>query len=343
MKFLLAAAVWTTAAGYSVSPPPGWRDATSEAGSSDVLLSLQGPESSSFLLLKARAVPLANRGAVRSYCAELVGALRKRSGIEFSSPGPLLSARYENGLSLSYVKAALDGKPRLVVGLTRLGGQTAAVTLVSNVPDVLLESLMKGLSAPPPEEEAAASSLDGQLQFSLPAGARLRPLSERERKDGFVAALEGGGAEIMVLKIVEEDAAPSRDQAKILRETALSFPGVDEKSLSAVQALDTPPGPRMIYVSAKGRGPAAGSEFVAAFLPWGYTGYSILGKGARPAELARAVFGRVALGSSAEPKIVAQTPRLGPSGGPFSRRGLLTALAVVGMGALLFGPSLFRR
>ena len=80
---------------YWIDPPPGWEDVTAQASSPEVLLALKGPETSSFMLLRApQTLPLSNRAAVRSYLEEVLAALKHKSGVEFVSPTPLLSTRF---------------------------------------------------------------------------------------------------------------------------------------------------------------------------------------------------------------------------------------------------------
>jgi hypothetical protein len=322
---------------FVVEPPPGWEDATALATSTDVIVQLRGPESSSFVLLSAPALELNNRAAVRSYLVQVLDDLKRRSGVEFGPASGLVETRFENGTTLLHVKASLQNRPRLVLGVARSGGRTALATLISNVPDTLLPSIMGTLRAGSAvaERRPGSSSSDDQLRFSLPAGASLRELTERERKAGFVAAVVGEDSEIMILKVLEEDAGASRDQSRIVRETVLSFPDVDAATLVPVAALPTPAGPELIYASAAARGPSDGARVMAGFLPWGYWGYSVLGKGRAPVELARATFAALSLGSSAQPKLVASSPRLSTDSSPGPRLPVSAKWAALGALAIV--------
>ena len=317
MLALLAAAAslaWGAAPSrpYTVEPPPGWTDVSDERAGGDVLISLKGPEASSFVLTRVPRLPLDNRVTVTAFLADVLAALNRKTGLEFTQSSGLQKASYENGPTFLYMKADLKGKPRLVIGLADFGGQTVLGTLISAVPDLLMPAVFGGLRTTLPSSPVAAAaagpvqSQDGQLQFSLPTGVSARELSDRERKMGFVLALQGLGAEAMILKVVDDDAAPPKEQPQIVRQTVLDAPGVVADSLSGVQLIDTPPGPDLVYAFARVQD-AANSRFLAGFMPWGYTGYSILAKGADPEGLIKAAFATLAMGPSALPKVVSAT------------------------------------
>lgn len=294
---------------FSVDAPPGWRDVSEQRAGGDVLISLQGPETSSFVLTRVPKLPLENRAVVSAFLADVLAALNRQTGLPFAQSSPLQAASYDNGLTFLYVKADLRGKPRLVLGLAEFGGETVLGTLISSVPDMLMPAVLGGLRSGAPGGAAAAGpvqSQDGQLQFALPEGVASRPLTDREKKMGFVLALQGNGAELMVLKVADET-TPLKEQPEIVKQTVLDAPSVDATALSAVELLDTPPGPDLIYAWAP-LSDAAGSRFLAGFMPWGYTGYSILAKGADPEGLLRRSFAAVTLGPTALPKVVSATP-----------------------------------
>ncbi len=302
-----AALAWAAPGPYTIDPPPGWTQVRDAGAPPQVLIQLRGPETSSFVLTAAPALPLNNRAAVRSYLVQVVDALGRRTGQDFGPPGPLVTARYDNGLTLLYVKCDRQKGARLVLGVADFGGSLALATLISAVPDTLMPSIFGGLRAPYDGGSGSLVSLDGQLQLSLPSGIHTRALTAAERKDGFVLAVQGLDSEVMILKVLEEDAGPSKDQPQLVRQTVLAFPGVSAQTLSPVSLIETLPGPDFIYASAAVRDPAGPARFMAGYMPWGYWGYSVLAKGAKPVELSRAVFGAMTLGPDAEPKLVAAT------------------------------------
>jgi len=340
LAWLALAAAFASAAGpFTIDPPPGWTQ-VQEPAPAPLLLRLRGPDSSSFLLTRAPDLPLNNRAAVRSYLVQVVAGFDRQAADDYGPPGPLMTARYDNGLTLLYVECAKPGHKKLVLGAVDFGGSLALGTLVSSVPETLMPSLFGALKAPYGPAAGAGSpiSADGQLEVSLPQGARTRALTAAERKQGFVLAVEGLGSEVMILKILDDDPAPSKDQPQLVRQTVLAFPGVDPKTLSPIGLIETLPGPDFIYASAAVRDPSGPERFMAGYMPWGYWGYSILAKGAKPVELSRAVFGALALGPSALPKVVASTPPI-PVSRPFrwrSRAGVLAAAALALLTVLAF-------
>lgn len=304
IAFLAAAAL-----AFSIEPPPGWEDISAQKAGGDVLMALQGPEESSFMLSRIPSLPLENRAVVSAFLLDVLSALNRKTGQPFAQAGALQSAHFDNGLTFLHIRADLQGRPRLVLGVADFGGTMVLGTLISAVPDTLLPPILGGLRAAsrtPIASAGSVQSLDGQLLFSLPEGLRQRPLSEREKKMGFVLALQGFGAELMVLKVVGEDAAAT-DQSRIVAQTVLSLPGVDAASLSPVGLLKTSPGPNLAYASASVQDAANPTDFMAGYLPWGYWGYSILAKGSQPVELMKRAFGALTLGPSAQPKVVAAT------------------------------------
>lgn len=315
LALLAAAALLASAAparAITADPPPGWQDVTGEKTDPDLLVALKGPETSSFVLTRVPRLPLENRAAVRQFLGEMLSSLSRTAGVEFLNAGPLQTSRFENGLTFFHIRADTKGRERLVLGVADFGGETVLGTLISAVPDTLLPSILGGLKAKAAPAKAAGPvvSLDGQLLFNLPPGLHSRDLAEREKKAGFVAAIEGRGAELMVLKVVEEDVTPAAEQPQIVKQTVLSAAGVDAGSLSPVALLETPPGPDLVYAWARVRDAGGESRFLAGYMPWGYWGYSVLAKGAQPVELASEAFGALALGPSALPKVVASSPAI---------------------------------
>lgn len=309
---LALAAVLSSAASadkFSLEPPPGWEDVTAARAGAEVVVALKGPETSSFVLAKIAPMSLDNRGAVRAFLIDVLSSVNQKTGLSFTLASNLNSTTYDNGVTLHSINADYQGKPRLVLGVLQAGEETLLATLISSVPETLLPSIMGGLrGAKPPAAKAGAQAgtLDGQLAFDLPEGLATRPVTEAERKMGFVLALQGYGSELMVMKLTD-DSTPVAEQPAVVRDTVLSVGGVDKASLSELALLPTAAGPQLVYASAKVGG---GSQFSAGYLPWCYWGYSVLSKGPRAQDLMRDAFGAVKLGGSAIPKLVQETPKI---------------------------------
>lgn len=313
LKVLLIASLFSFAgepaapAKITADPPPGWTDVTAEQGAADVVLVLKGPETSSFVLTKVSALDTGNRAMVRSLLLDVLSALNRRTNGNFTLASNVQTQSFDNGLTAHYVKANADGKPRLILAVTDFGGEPLLGTLTSNVPDMILPSVLSGLRGPASTLRAGpGSSLDGQLAFRLPADVGARAVTERERKLGFVFAVVGRGSELIVQKLVEDIGDP-KEQPQILRGTVLGVNGVDPKTYVAPRALPTPAGPELVYASAD---VAGGAQFAAGFLPWGFVGYSVLAKGPNAVELLVETFSTLQLGASASAKLVASSKRV---------------------------------
>lgn len=323
---LAAAALAADALKITAEAPPGWTDVSAQQASGDVVLVLKGPETSSFVMTRLGPLEIENRAVVRSLLVDVLAALNKSSGASYTITSNVENATFDNGLTARYIRADLQGKPRLVLAVADFGGEPLLATLMSNVPEMILPSILSGLRGPAATLRAGpGSSLDGQLSFKLPAGLGARALTERERKVGFVFAVVGHGSELMVQKLVE-DIGKASEQPQILKGTVLSMAGVDEASYAGPVPLLTPAGSELVYSWAKLGG---GSQFAAGFLPWGYLGYSILAKGPNASTLLVDTFKTLEVGPSGTPKLVANSPRIPLSAAPHP----LPALAIA---ALLF-------
>ena len=142
------------------------------------------------------------------------------------------------------------------------------------------------------------------------------------------------------MKVVDEG-TPVQDQPQIVRDTVLSVHGVEPGSLSLVEVAETPPGPDLIYAWARVKEPGAEGQFAAGYMPWGYWGYSILVKGPRAVDLIGEAAKALALGPSALPKLVAETPRV-PVPRRLRREGRLWKVGA-GLSALAAGAWWLRR
>ncbi len=308
----------------SADPPPGW-SLSEKPPAGDVVLALKGPETSAFVLTRLKPISLDNRAVVRALLVDVLAAINSSSGRKFIPSSQIRTVSYDNGLTAQVLRADLDGKPRLALALTDFGGQPMLGTLTSAVPDMMLPSILGGLRAQgQPAAKPKSESADEQLSFALPAGLSVRTLTERERKLGFVLAVDGLGSELMVMKL-GDDAGPVQEQPQILKGTVASMPGADPKTVGGVELLRLPAGPDLIYASARAQADPQ-TELAAAYFQWGYIGYSALAKGPKAAELIVKTFEASSLGSSALPKVIAETPRIPvPRSFPAGRAAALAA------------------
>ena len=298
---------------FSIEPPPGWSLSPQDGGNPDLVLSLQGPQKSSFALVRVEPVNWDNQASVRTLLTNVLSSINAQTHMDFKPASNLETATYANGLTARFIRADLDGKPRMALAVMQVDGVTLVGALVSAVPDTLLPAILgtlKGSGFAALSVSSTVVSEDGQLQFRLPFAVHARPLTQRERRLGYVAAFEGRGTEVAVMKLAEEGGLIA-DQPEILKSTARAAPGVDAASLSAVSYLATSAGPGLIYVWARAADAAGESCFLAGYMPWSYWGYSILGKGLAAPDLIAELFGvKLSLGPAAVPKLVAASPRL---------------------------------
>jgi hypothetical protein len=335
---LLAAALLAAPAraAVTIEPPPGWENAVVSKDAGDVVASLKGPETSSFVLAKVAPMKTADRGVIRAFLIDVLASVNQKTGLGFTLSSNLASNTYDNGFTLYSIHADYQGKPRLVLGVVQVGDMTLLATLISSVPDTILPEIMGGLKGPPvpsgPSVGGKVVTLDEQLAFDLPEGLVSRPVAESERKLNFVLAVRGLDSEIMLMKLVDDTTA-AKDQPVVVRDTVLSLGGVDKASVSELSLLKTQAGPELVFAWAHANDSSgAGSQFAAGYMPWGYWGYSAIAKGPRAADLMTQLFKQMTLGPGAQPKLVEATPRvplpsdlkLGGGGVP-----LLPAAAVV--------------
>ena len=302
---------------FTIEPPAGWALAPAAGDNPSLILSLKGPEKSSFVLARINPVSLENRAAVRTFLTEVIAGINARTRLKFRAAANVESASYANGVTAYCLRADLDDKPRMALAVMEVDGVYLLGTLISAVPETLLPAILgslKGSGSPVAGAAAVAETTDGQLRFRLPPGLRARALTPRERGMDFVAAFEGPGAEILILKL-NDDGTPVKDQPVVVKGTVLAAPGVEPRTLTPVQYLMTSAGPDFIYASAKVADAAGEGLFLAGYMPWAYWGYSVLAKGIKAPESVAAMFSSMSLGSSAVPKLVAASPRL-----PVTRR-----------------------
>lgn len=310
---VLALAGGAAAGSVTLEPPPGWEDVTASRRDPKLLVSLKGPETSSFVVTRLDPLALENRNVVRSLLLDVLKEIEARTKLGLKPATNLVSVTFSNALTAHYIRADIKDRPRLILAVTELRGVYMMATLISSVPETLLPSLMGALKASAGAAPSAAGlveTLDGQLAFLQPPGMGSRPLTGRERKMGFVAAFTGLGSELMLMKLVEEGTSLA-DQPDIVRGTALSVEGALPASLQGVSKTVTSAGTDLVYASVKLRDASGGeSRFASGYMPWGYWGYSALAKGPAAPELMSTVFSRLSLGSSAVPKLVSATPKV---------------------------------
>ncbi len=336
----------------SVEPPPGWTDVSAGQSKRAVLAALKGPETSSFMLARMKPIDFDNRGEVRAYLVEVVDGINRATGQAFAIATDVKMADYGNGLSAQYVRADLNGKPRLIVAVARLDGVPMVAVLSSAVPETMLPEILGAVKIAAPEEADADASEDsdgprvetedGQLSLALPSGASLRPLTDLERKQGFMLAVDGWGSELVIMKIVDD--TPVSMEPALVRATVSQMAGVDPGSVTRPAHLDTKARPAMVY--SWGR-LGESSQFAAGFLPWCYWGYSVLAKGPRAVALLQAVLPGIVGGSAAQPRLVAETPFI-PLGRPWwsffeTRRGKAAGAGIAGLALTLLLLSRRRR
>ncbi len=299
------------AVSFSIEPPPGWSQQSS-SGDGGQILALKGPEQSSFVLTRIAPVSWENRAAVRGLLTEAVNGVNARERLGYRAAANLETATYGNGLTARFLRADIDGRPRLALAVMELDGVYLLGTLRSAVPDTLLPAILgalKGSGVPAAAVSGAALSRDGELSFRLPAGVRPRPPSEQELKAGCVAVLSGPGAQLLVMKLTDDD-TPAQRRAAVVKSTVRAGPGVDPKSAGPVEYLLSSAGPDFIYAVARCADAAGPSLYLAGYMPWGYWGYSFLAKGPQAPEMTRELLSSLSLGPSAVPKLVAASPRL---------------------------------
>lgn len=320
-----------------LEPPPGWSQVEPKPRRPNHVGALKGPETSSFQLLSVKGAPLDNAGAVRLYLRDMFEGIRAASRRDFKSDGRVERKTFRNGVVVHFLRAELDGKPRLVVALLDAGGTTLAATLSSAAPEAMLNSVFESIVFPRVEgavqEKGVARSSDGQLEVVLGGGLRSRALTAQEKKEGFAFVIEGSGSELLFQRI-EDDDTPAGQQASIVQAAADSGPGVSPGSASAPAAAATPAGPVAVYSWAPVAQGATG-RFAVGYLPWGYWGYSLLARGPDADGLLVGVMAALKPGPHAVSGIVAATPSIPLERPPTDRRLLLalagTALVLAGL------------
>lgn len=306
-----AAAAAPPASRVALDPPPGWTDATARTKMKGLILAYRGPESSSFVLADMPPVPLDNPAAARSYLTHVLAGLKSGSKLDYRTAGKLETKAFRNGLTAQILRAQLDGRPRLVLAAFNAGGRPVLATLSSSAPDAMLAPLLGSVRL---AAEGAVKisgrqiSRDGQLVIALGGGLSSRAPTPEEMSQGVVLAVQGSGAEVVVLKLAEDGITPKERPAAV-RAVVADALRMPLEGVSAPRGALTPAGPAAVYAWAKAPG-SADLRFAAGFLPWGYWGYSLLARGPLADDLLVGVLAALQQGPSAVPGLVAASPKV---------------------------------
>jgi hypothetical protein len=329
----------------SLEPPPGWTDITGNPPVKGVVLALRGPEGSSFAVAQMPAAAADDAASVKAYLMRVLDGLRAGAKLDYRSDGRVESKTFRSGLNARFMRATIDGSPRLVVAVVDAGGAPLLATLSSAAPDAMMQPLFGALALEAPaaavKTSGSALSSDGQLQIALGGGLRSRDLVPDERRRGAVLAIEGAGSEVLFLRVEGDDAAP-KDQAAIVRATAADAAKVAVDGVSPAKRADTPAGPSAVYAWAKLSG-TPNAKFAAGFLPWQYWGYSVLARGPQADELLAGALAALKQGPSAVDGLVRASPRIDIPEDGARRHVPAAAAAVAGAVLLLIIWSLSRK
>ena len=299
------------AGGPQLDPPPGWKDANADGKIAGMLIVLKGPETSSFIVKRAPSAPLDNPAGVRHYLGDVLGGMRDTGGHDYKSSGRVETRVFRNGLTATLLRAQEKGEDRLVLAVFSANGAAHLAVLRSAAPEAMLPSLLGALKYGAVEGEVRVSgtarSLDGQLELALGGGLRSRSLLDVETAKGFVLVIQGAGSEILFQKLSEADATKPAEQAAIVRELAAASAGAASSAAAPVRAAPTAAGPIGVYSWAPG---AAGEKVAVGYLPWGYWGYQLFGRGPGADELLLGTLAALKAGPSAVPGLLASTPAI---------------------------------
>ncbi len=295
----------------ALDPPPGWSDISGKPAVKGVVLALRGPEGSSFAVARTPASALENAASTKAYLIHVLDGLRAGAKLDYRSNGRVESKSFRNGVTAHFMRATVDGQPRLFVAVVDAGGTPLLATLSSAAPDAMMAPLIGGLRlvvSGAIKTAGTAQSSDGQLLLALGGGLRSRDLTGDERRQGAVLAVQGAGSEVLFLKVEEDDASP-KDQAAIVRATAADAAKVALDGVSPARRAETPAGPSAVYAWAKISG-TPDLRFAAGFLPWQYWGYSIVARGPQADELLIGALAVLKQGPSAVAGLVAASPKI---------------------------------
>lgn len=329
----------------TLEPPPGWRDvARSGKKIRNAVIVLKGPETSSFIVKLAPGAPLDNPAGVRGYLNDVLAGIRDVSKKDYRSSGRIETRVFRNGLASQLLRAQLNGEDRLVLALFSADGIPHLAVLLSAAPEAMMPSLLGALDVGRVvgaiQSKGVVRSQDGQLELALGGGLRSRALIDLESAKGFVLIIQGSGSEILFQKLAEADATKPGEQAAIVKEMTAASAGVPASDVSAVKEAPTAAGPIGVYAWAPA---GAGDRMSVGYLPWGYWGYQLFGRGPAADDLLPGVLAALKAGPGAVPGLVASSPRIPiPEEIPSSRKYLIAGtLALVAVA--LFGWSMSRK
>lgn len=334
MRIALLLPLFLTGFGQAAAPtleaPPGWSDAKSEGKAADAVIALKGPETSSFIVKRARGAPMDNPAGVRGYLNDILGGMREASRRDYRSSGRVEVRAFRNGVTAHMLRAQLKGEDRLILALFAAGSLPYAAVLMSAAPEAMLPSLIGAMQIGKVEgavqTSGSARSVDGQLELALGGGLRSRALLDAEAAKGFVLVIQGSGSEIIFQKLAEADATRPGEQAAIVRELAAASAGVRGSDATPVAPAPTAAGPVGVFSWAAA---SNGDKYAAGYLPWGYWGYQLYGRGPSADELLPGTLAALKAGPSAVPGLLASTPMIPIKGGITSRTLALGAVAAV--------------
>ncbi|MCM2305194.1 MAG: hypothetical protein NDJ72_10855 [Elusimicrobia bacterium] len=320
-----------------LDPPPGWRDVTAEGKARNAVIALKGPETSSFMVKRAPSAPLDNPAGVRGYLNDVLGGLRDATAQDYRSTGRVETKVFRNGLKAQMIRAQLAGEERIVIALFAAGSAPYLAVLMSAAPEAMLDSLIGALQVGRVEgavqSRGVARSTDGQLELALGGGLRSRALLDAEAAKGFVLVVQGSGSEILFQKLSEAEATKPGEQAAIVRELTAASAGVPAAQTAPLRNAPTAAGPVGVYSWAPGQG---GEKLSVGYLPWGYWGYQLFGRGPAADELLPGALAALKAGPTSVPGLLASTPKIPIEKElPLRKAALGVAAAAAAFGAFL--------
>jgi len=309
--FLVFSAALSHAASPTLEAPPGWKDVLNEGKVRNAVIALKGPEMASFIVRRAPKAPLDNPAGTRGYLQDVLGGLREGSGKDYRTSGRVETRVFRNGLTAQLIKGQLAGEDRVLIALFGAGGTPHLAVLMSAAPEAMVNSLLGSIQIGRIEgavqSAGVARSLDGQLELALGGGRRSRALLDSESAKGFVLVVQGSGSEVLFQKLAEADATKPGEQAAIVRELTATSAGVAPEKIAPVKAAATAAGPVAVY-SWAASGP--NEKLSVGYLPWGYWGYQLFGRGPAADELMVGALAALKAGPTAVPGLLASTPRI---------------------------------
>lgn len=325
----------------SIDPPPPWKDVTTQHLSQNIALFLEGPNGSSFVLTRLKPLDTSNHPLVNSFLLDVLSAIDKKSGRAFVSSSKLKETHFDNGADALFLRATLDGRPRLILAVANFNGTPFLALLNSSIPDLMLSSTLGAVQTAGAKEYPPSQTLsaDGQLAFDLDQTIATRSIPNSEKNANVVLSLRGLESSLLVKKRNAPEAPNPKEEPALLKTRLLADPSVDPKLLSPQKILKTPAGPSLLYMSAGIQGEGTLDQKALGYLPWCYWGYSISSRGPHAEELIVRAFQTLSPGPSVLPKLLEETPRMLD---PNNRSPLKKKLALGAAFVILLGYWLIR-